>query len=659
MIRSDSSTVLVEKMGIRRDSLDRGFPFLLLAITLAALVPVLELGCSEPISDDGYYHLFLSIQNHWETFLGHWRVCAHPFLHFLVLRVPALFSHSPMVYRLTSIIPGMASVYLLGLIAARLCQSKAVALLAAAAYGFSATMREIVIDIRSYPLALFFILAAFYCLVDALAGDGRRNRSLMWFGIFTSLAIASEYYAILFLAAGLGSLALLLAAHPLLRGRASAWARRNWRALIAALGLPFAVIAGFYLVHMRYQLASLTAWYLPRFFWRPGIPRVDFVLGNLRADLNYMLPVEISSSGVAFGVLAVCASLPLHRVLSREQTRESLASGVPGLLLLLLLVELIVLSLLHLYPFGGLARQQSILFPFITLAAFLVFDQLIGRLPTIWLPAGLLGAAAAGIAANYSGHTAAPLNHPPRPTPAVLTAGRWGKAVKPARTRAGKAGIRWVSVPGGTFIMDADDPDLSAWSRHGVKIKSFQMAQAPVTNKQYRACVDAGACPRVESSGPWFAGDYQPVVNVSWEEARAFSRWAGGRLPTEAEWEYAARGGGREQKYPWGDEAATCERAVMGDCGYEPTAPVCSKPAGNTRQGLCDMAGNVWEWVQDSYHASYVGAPADGSAWEDAGSVRVIRGSPWYNTAENMRSVNRGAGPPGGRGGIVGFRPVR
>ena len=644
----------------RKESLGRLFPYLLLAIIVGALIPVLALGIFEPINDDGYFHLFLSIQGSWEAFRGHWRGCAHPILYFLVLRVPALFGHSNMVYRLASIVPGMASVYLLGLIAARLCQSKAVALLAAAAYGFSATMREIVIDIRSYPLALFFVLAAFYCLVDALAGDGRRNRSLMWFGIFTSLAIASAYYAILFLFACLGSLALLLAAHPLLRGRTRAWASRNWHVLIVALGLPFAVISGFYLAHMKYQMTGLASWYIPDFYWRPGISRVDFVLRNLRADFNYMLPVEMSSAGMAFGVLAVFAPILLCRAFSRKRSGESLASGLPGLLSLLLLAELIALSLLRLYPFGGQARQQSVLFPFFALTAFLLLDQLIGFLATIrrlrWLPAGILGLTAAAIAANSSGvkFEDVPSFH------ATPVAGSWGRAVLPARTTRGKAGIQWVRIPGGTFMMGASDISPSERPRHEVKIKPFEMAQTLVTNKQYRACVAAGFCTAAQWYGPWFAGDSQPVIGANWAQAQAFSRWAGGRLPTEAEWEYAARSGGREQNLPWGDEAATCARAVLADCGYGPTAPVCSKPAGNTRQGLCDMAGNVWEWVQDSYHASYHGAPADGSAWEvPVGAVRVVRGSSWYDVAGSARSALRGNHDPGHRYNALGFRPAR
>ena len=658
MIRAKPSVGLFAKTGPRGNPIDRLFPYLLLAITMAALVPVLQLGISEPLGGDGYEHLGISLQANWEMFLTRWRGCGHPILFFLVLRVTALLGHSKMVYRLASIIPGMAGVYLLGMVAAKLCRNKAVALLAAAAYGFSETMREIIVDLRSYPLGLFFVLAAFYCFVDSLVGNARRNRSLMLFGIFISLAIASEYYAILFLVACLGALALLLAAHPLFRGRAMSWARRSWRMLITAFGLPFAVVVYFYQIYLKLGITAHE--HLMDFYWRPGISRIDFVLRNLRADLNYMLPVEMPSVGVTLGIFAVFASFLLYRALFRKQSGEPLASSLPGLLLLLLLAEMIVLSLLRLYPFGGNARQQSILFPFITLTAFLLLDWLIGRRPTSqrpgWLPAAILGMTVAVVVANYSGVIEdVPSSY------AVSAAGPWGRATQPVRTTRGKAGIQWVRISGGTFMMGSDDISPSTQPRHKVTIRPFEMAQTLVTNKQYQACVDAGVCAQGRSPGSWLEGDHQPVVEVDWEQAQVFSRWVGGRLPSEAEWEYAARGGGREQKYPWGDEAATCERAVLGDCGgYEPTAPVCSKPAGNTRQGLCDMAGNAFEWVQDRYHDSYNGAPTDGSAWESpTGSDRVYRGGSWGTGASAARSANRVHQLPGFCNLRLGFRPAR
>ncbi|HAH06740.1 MAG TPA: hypothetical protein DCM05_09490 [Elusimicrobia bacterium] len=253
----------------------------------------------------------------------------------------------------------------------------------------------------------------------------------------------------------------------------------------------------------------------------------------------------------------------------------------------------------------------------------------------------------------------------------------------------GRGGIAWVTLSGGEFVMGSGEGGVKNRNvvarlfsgsegaagalretdqkpAHKVQLASFQLAKKEVTNRQYNACVEEGTCqpaicPR-GSEDPSTDPD-DPVVCVTWEQARRFSEWVGGRLPSEAEWEYAARSGGKPVLYPWGSESPDCRRAVMskgrvGGCGRESTAPGCSKPLGNTDQGLCDMAGNAWEWVQDWYHSSYKNAPTDGSAWESpATSRRVVRGGGW-TSATYLRTTYRESQNPEKSYTDVGFRPA-
>ena len=129
--------------------------------------------------------------------------------------------------------------------------------------------------------------------------------------------------------------------------------------------------------------------------------------------------------------------------------------------------------------------------------------------------------------------------------------------------------------------------------------------------------------------------------------------------------EYAARSGGQAIIYPWGNEEPNCDRLNFNECVYD-TTPVCSYATGNTAQGLCDMAGNVFEWVEDDWHDTYEGAPNDGSAWVDSdefdnprGSDRVGRGGSWFNVAVYVRAAYRGNVDPSFAGDRIGFRLAR
>ncbi len=221
--------------------------------------------------------------------------------------------------------------------------------------------------------------------------------------------------------------------------------------------------------------------------------------------------------------------------------------------------------------------------------------------------------------------------------------------------------VDWVKIPGGRFHMGADDGPADSKPRHLVEVRPFQLARTLTTKSQYARCVKAGRCEAPGCQWPVANGaENHPVVCVSWDDARRYAEWAGGRLPSEAEWEYAARGAGEEWTFPWGEAAPTCELARVSGCGGHGAAPVCATPKGNTVLGLCDMAGEVWQWTADGYHRSYEGAPADGSAWQDPYSkARVNRGGSWDYHERVIRSYDRNQTEGSARSDDLGFRPAK
>ena len=229
-------------------------------------------------------------------------------------------------------------------------------------------------------------------------------------------------------------------------------------------------------------------------------------------------------------------------------------------------------------------------------------------------------------------------------------------------------GMVMVNVPAGEFKMGSDKTvDAQAYDnelpQHTVYLDAYWIDKTLVTNGMYTNCVNAGSCTVPDNTSSRTRSDYYsssqyadyPVIFVDWNQVSAYCQWAGRRLPTEAEWEKAARGtDGRI--FPWGNGVPTCSLANFSGCGGD-TSAVDSHPEGASLYGVLDMAGNVWEWVADWYSETYYGeSPANNPTGPATGDYRVLRGGSWVKNVQSVRSADRFRLNPDLGDDYLGFR---
>ncbi len=350
-------------------------------VCLISLGPMIYFGQRQFIEYDGYWLLFDGIQDNWGTWLSEVKALCHPPLYTILLGFIARFGSSPLLYRSISIIAALCATFLIGRIAAQLSTHKITGPMAALAFGVSASVVEISIEVRSYMLSIFLLLMAFYAFLNLMRFEpGRRERrARIVFIVASCLAILTDYFTILFPLICLGSLVWTAVVNTDFRRGLFMFLRRSWIGNAITVGTIAGLVALVYFVHMRAFVGPQN--HLPSFYFQKGGPETisAFLIRNLQNAYNLFSPIEMANAGLFRTVLVLFCLLVIAAIYVMQFYKadgKNAVSGMPLTFFLVTFLGLMLASVVGAYPFGGLLRQQFLLFPFLVLAAFLFLDRL-------------------------------------------------------------------------------------------------------------------------------------------------------------------------------------------------------------------------------------------------------------------------------------------
>ena len=365
----------------------------LLGVSLLAAVPRIYLGATQFVEYDGYWHVFIAVQDDWHQFYKEYQSNFHPPLFYLLLKVAIWFGRTPLVYRAISLLTGIAAVFVVGRIAEQISFNRYTPVVAALAYGVALPSIIISCEVRSYMLSVFFILTSFCCFLELLQPEAP-IKSRAQFGLYAVLAGYSHYGAFLYIGACVATAILF---------DVSLFRRNLWKRL-ARDAVTFAAIAAVlayvYLTHGRSH--TVVAEHLHGHYFNPSQESLwTFLIRNSRQLMNLFSPLMVTSETSFYLILAVLILGAAWQVfLIRQLARpENVRAAATILTSAGLLAAMVAGAVLGKYPYGGELRQQFFLFPLAILCGCILLDRIAAALSPRLATAPLLVVSAVTIGA--------------------------------------------------------------------------------------------------------------------------------------------------------------------------------------------------------------------------------------------------------------------